>query len=727
MDKEQDNEIILKYDHILDMLVNRSEYSEAADHAFQAAGFTSAPQIESREYSKHECAKAFFIHLARAAFSGDSDTDIALMAMALLKGYEDALGRQARRYKYLYESNYHTAMNSGGARNKDLSPEALNAKAKQFNKTDYPKLREMFVFFDGIEDKVSFFKEACSLYLKWTTDNHYLRAILPFPSYELATIKPIIIIPPIANPDFCGRDECMAEIEDCFKEKTSRSVLMLYGLDGVGKTQLAVQYAEKHRHDYSAIIWIDATSVSSMEDDCKRILTAYSEDDPFKGFKQKGTEPEPDDVAQAFNTFISDRPNALIVFDNADYLDESTAGGKTAAYYLRQFVPSGNSHVIITTHCAGIFDGVRYLAVDALDQKLASELLIKKAGAEPDQYIEELAEKLGCLPLAVEYAGAYIKKTGITYGEYLDKWDRVGAKVFDQMRTEMPVRKAFGITLEKIKAIPWAMELLKLLAELGVTTLPLEEYVNMQLEAINESAESKLHIPQFIVPDENSGSSEEVYRIVEIRGDGSYLTEGPEGEQKVFVNSNVELFKVLSDEDTRDRLLFALEDYSLITCYDDIVTVNPMLTEIVFDEYYHESRAKWIEKHTPHETLYDMYVRIGDKENARKELCECICEKIEKLKYILESYAECVNHPQEDGWQNYDYESKLLDAYKLVLFAKMYGDETYIAECDELRRELIKVVANNRELFFDEPAYDELRKMLFDPASPELPINEKNK
>jgi adenylylsulfate kinase-like enzyme len=36
-----------------------------------------------------------------------------------------------------------------------------------------------------------------------------------------------------------------------------RKVFVLYGLGGIGKTQLAVEFARKHQSTFSAIFWLD--------------------------------------------------------------------------------------------------------------------------------------------------------------------------------------------------------------------------------------------------------------------------------------------------------------------------------------------------------------------------------------------------------------------------------------------------------------------------------------
>jgi hypothetical protein len=43
-----------------------------------------------------------------------------------------------------------------------------------------------------------------------------------------------------------------------------RKVIVLHGMGGVGKTQIALQYAHLHRDSYTAVFWIDARNKGTM-------------------------------------------------------------------------------------------------------------------------------------------------------------------------------------------------------------------------------------------------------------------------------------------------------------------------------------------------------------------------------------------------------------------------------------------------------------------------------
>jgi hypothetical protein len=44
-----------------------------------------------------------------------------------------------------------------------------------------------------------------------------------------------------------------------------RKIAVMHGLGGIGKTQLAVEFARKHRHQFSAVFWLDGSSEASLK------------------------------------------------------------------------------------------------------------------------------------------------------------------------------------------------------------------------------------------------------------------------------------------------------------------------------------------------------------------------------------------------------------------------------------------------------------------------------
>lgn len=64
-------------------------------------------------------------------------------------------------------------------------------------------------------------------------------------------------VPAVAVHDFVGRETELDELWNTLQpsRSDSRKVAVLYGLGGVGKTQLAIKFARMHNDDFSAIFF----------------------------------------------------------------------------------------------------------------------------------------------------------------------------------------------------------------------------------------------------------------------------------------------------------------------------------------------------------------------------------------------------------------------------------------------------------------------------------------
>ena len=89
--------------------------------------------------------------------------------------------------------------------------------------------------------------------------NKDTKAIEPYAVTEELLSTPNIIPKSI----FYGREDVLEEIHNRFQN--SGNVLFLYGIGGIGKTQIAKQYAKMHKNDYDTIIY--ATYNGSIKDE----------------------------------------------------------------------------------------------------------------------------------------------------------------------------------------------------------------------------------------------------------------------------------------------------------------------------------------------------------------------------------------------------------------------------------------------------------------------------
>src|SRR6266536_2973816 len=64
---------------------------------------------------------------------------------------------------------------------------------------------------------------------------------------------------------FVAREEELAEIHTKLNSDGNRRTIVLHGLGGIGKTQLTVAYAKRHKNSYSAIFWLNIKDEDSLK------------------------------------------------------------------------------------------------------------------------------------------------------------------------------------------------------------------------------------------------------------------------------------------------------------------------------------------------------------------------------------------------------------------------------------------------------------------------------
>ena len=67
-------------------------------------------------------------------------------------------------------------------------------------------------------------------------------------------------------PGFVGRDSCLLRLERSLNVFGKWRIPLLYGVPGIGKTQVAFMYAQRHGASYDSLIYIDATRSDSFVD-----------------------------------------------------------------------------------------------------------------------------------------------------------------------------------------------------------------------------------------------------------------------------------------------------------------------------------------------------------------------------------------------------------------------------------------------------------------------------
>jgi NB-ARC domain len=138
---------------------------------------------------------------------------------------------------------------------------------------------------------------------------------------------------------FVGREAELKQMEAILLSEchsSTRKVLILGGMGGIGKTQLAITYVKRHDTSYPSVFWVNATSESTLRTSLRRLApqilpneTVYRMDD--------------DQLWAQISLWLSKLENSrwLLIFDNYD---------DPAQYQIEKYYPFvAHGSIIITT------------------------------------------------------------------------------------------------------------------------------------------------------------------------------------------------------------------------------------------------------------------------------------------------------------------------------------------------------------------------------------------
>jgi len=310
---------------------------------------------------------------------------------------------------------------------------------------------------------------------------------------------------PRRNPFFTDREDVLKLLDERLSLANEPiRTQALCGLGGIGKTQVAIEYAYRFRNRYRAVLWVNARSRETLSAAMATIaeqlgLTERSEQDPSL-------------AVLAVRRWLENHPRWLLILDNVE--DATTVRDL--------LVPSGNGHLLLTTRASTIEKLAQICVLDKMADEDGALLLLRRAKIIPiddslDQALgsdREEAMKIACrmggLPLALDQAGAYIEETACGLPGYLERYETRRQFLLDQRGGLLggdlepsdhpaPVGTTFSLSVERAEIKDTlADDILRLCAFLYPDGIP-EEVIAEGASAFSQVHPSFMSTPEQVV------------------------------------------------------------------------------------------------------------------------------------------------------------------------------------------------------------------------------------
>lgn len=298
-----------------------------------------------------------------------------------------------------------------------------------------------------------------------------------------AESRAVWTVPYARNLYFTGRDEVLEQLmqllapgDSCqdtvLRQAALTQMRALTGLGGIGKTQIAVEYAYRARVQgrYRHVFWITAAS----EEAILAGFTALA--DQLPAFAARGETDQRQLVRAIIEWLEQCEEPWLLILDNADDLS-----------LLPSYLPKrGNGSVLLTTRASAVGSLAASIEVETMGVMEGTQLLLSRAQRLVKVTEEEINEAsnlviaLAQFPLALDQAGAYIEETGCSVRDYLQIYQQhrktlLARRGIQGLGYPEAVATTWSLSFERVaRANPAAAELLRLCSLLSPDRIPEE-------------------------------------------------------------------------------------------------------------------------------------------------------------------------------------------------------------------------------------------------------------
>ena len=250
-----------------------------------------------------------------------------------------------------------------------------------------------------------------------STLNMYSTSLL-LPSSSEASDQIVYDLPATQISHFVGRQHILRQVttilDDHSIKTVSPKVVVLLGMGGQGKTQIALEYCRRAQVSgtFSLVFWLDASSEKSL-------IRSYGDIAGKLAKNQTTFLKETARVSYVKNFLSQHNSNWLCVFDNFDRPD--------LFHNVKDYFPPGGKGAIIFTsrHPGAERLGVS-IAVGEMAEPDALELLLQRSQQNSTEEnltdAKNIVSRLGYFPLAIDQAGSYLSSRRLPLKVFLEHY-----------------------------------------------------------------------------------------------------------------------------------------------------------------------------------------------------------------------------------------------------------------------------------------------------------------
>ncbi|MFI6685074.1 FxSxx-COOH system tetratricopeptide repeat protein [Streptomyces sp. NPDC050485] len=228
---------------------------------------------------------------------------------------------------------------------------------------------------------------------------------------------------------FTGRTSVLERLRDQLRgdsRSAERFPQVLYGLGGVGKTQVAREYAHRFRADYDLVWWIEAEQPD-------RVVSSLAELAAEMDLRAGDVVAEA--ATAALQALRRGAPYSrwLLIFDNVEDLDRAL---KLLPEETEPIPGETYGHILATCRNKPASTQVEAIEVEVFTRAESVEHLCRRVTKLPAADADRVADAVGDLPLAVEVAAAWLAETATPVDAYVEQLREQSTKVLSLGKPE---------------------------------------------------------------------------------------------------------------------------------------------------------------------------------------------------------------------------------------------------------------------------------------------------